>query len=150
MSDVQAGVFTAWPEGRKAMLAVDAACDAGGLPPQLIELVRLWCSVLNDCAFCIAMHQRKAKALGVADAFIEAIVEQRDRWGLDDGARTALDYATALTNLVAIDEAKAALADHFDHQQIVMLSYAIAQINAWNRLAISDATFNQLAPDRMR
>jgi AhpD family alkylhydroperoxidase len=108
------------------------------LPLRLLELVRLWCSVLNDCAFCIAMHRRKAKALGMADDLIGELVERRDIRALDESERAALAYASALTGLVAIEEAKLALVGHFDPVQIVMLSYAIAQINAWNRLALSD------------
>jgi AhpD family alkylhydroperoxidase len=138
MSDVQTGVFTAWPEGLRAMLAVDAACDASGLPLRLLELVRLWCSILNGCAFCIKMHQRKAQTLGLADDLIEALVERRDSSGLEDRERAALAYAEALTSLAEIEDAKVALSDHFDSTEIIKLSYAIAQINAWNRLALSD------------
>jgi AhpD family alkylhydroperoxidase len=138
MSEVQMGVFTAWPAGLKAMLAVDAACDASGLPLRLLELVRLWCSILNGCAFCIKMHRRKASALGVSDGVIDSMIERRDSSGLDDGERAALAYAEALTGLAAIIGAKAALAAHFDHVEIIKLSYAIAQINAWNRLVLSD------------
>jgi AhpD family alkylhydroperoxidase len=138
MSNPQTGVFRAWPEGLSAMLAVDATCEASGLPLRLLELVRLWCSVLNDCTFCISMHRRKAKALGVSEDLINALVDNRDPGGLDDRARAALAYAMALTDLVAIDTAKAALANYYGCQQIVMLSYTIAQINAWNRLSLSD------------
>jgi AhpD family alkylhydroperoxidase len=137
MSDGQVGVFTAWPEGLNAMLAVDATCDASGLPLRLLELVRLWCSILNGCAFCIKMHRRKASALGVSDDMIDALVERRDSSGLDDGERAALAYAKALTELNVIEETKVALAAHFDQWEIVVLSYAVAQINAWNRLAMS-------------
>jgi AhpD family alkylhydroperoxidase len=138
MSDLQTGVFAAWPEGLSDMLAVDAACDASGLPLRLLELVRLWCSVLNDCPFCIAMHRRKAKALGVPDDLIGELVERRDIRALDESEHATLDYASALTRLVAIEDAKVALANHFDSTEIIKLSYAIAQINAWNRLALSD------------
>jgi AhpD family alkylhydroperoxidase len=138
MSDGQIGVFTVWPEGLKAMLAVDAACDASGLPLRLLELVRLWCSVLNGCTFCIKMHQRKAQALGLADDLIQALAEHRDSSGLEDRERAALAYAKVLTSLAEIEDAKVALADHFDSTEIIKLSYAIAQINAWNRLALSD------------
>jgi AhpD family alkylhydroperoxidase len=136
MSDGQAGVFTEWPEGLNAMLAVDASCDEGGLPLRLLELVRLWCSVLNGCAFCIKMHRRKVAALGVSDDMIDALIKQRDSSGLSDGERAALLYAQALTELAAIEETKAALAAHFDLREIVMLSYVVAQINGWNRLAM--------------
>jgi AhpD family alkylhydroperoxidase len=137
MSDGQVGVFTAWPEGLNAMRAVDASCDTGGLHPRLLELVRLWSSIINGCAFCIRMHRRKASACGVSIDVIKALVEGRDWSGLDEGERAALTYTKALTELTAIEEAKLALAAHFDAREIVILSFCIAQINAWNRLAMS-------------
>jgi AhpD family alkylhydroperoxidase len=137
MSDGQVGVFTAWPQGLNAMLIVDAACDAGGLTLRLLELVRLWCSILNGCAFCIKMHRRKASAQGLCDDVIDTLIERRDPRGLDDREYAALAYAKALTELVAIEKTKVALAAHFDQLEIVMLSFCIAQINAWNRLALS-------------
>jgi AhpD family alkylhydroperoxidase len=135
MSGVQTGVFAAWPDGLNAMLAVDAVCDASGLSPRLLELVRLWCSVLNDCAFCVAMHRRKAVAEGVEDGLINALVARQDLHEFGGRERVALDYATVLTKLSADGDAKAGLIGYFDPQQVIVLSYAIAQINAWNRLA---------------
>ncbi|MEP3756162.1 MAG: hypothetical protein ABJM58_05635 [Alteripontixanthobacter sp.] len=44
-------IFTIWPEGRDAMIAVDRQCEAQGLSQRLLELARLWCSVLNKCRF---------------------------------------------------------------------------------------------------
>jgi AhpD family alkylhydroperoxidase len=138
MSGTLPRVFAAWPAGLAAMLAVDTACDAGGLSPRLLELVRLWCSVLNDCAFCVAMHRRKVAALGVPSSVIKALVERRDVSGFDDGEIAVLAYAAALTDLIAVDAAKEALGSYYGSEQIVILSYTIAQINAWNRLAQSD------------
>jgi hypothetical protein len=41
LSAAPPAIFADWPDGVKAMLAVDAACDAQGLSPRLLELVRL-------------------------------------------------------------------------------------------------------------
>lgn len=137
-------VLGGWPDGLNAMLAVDAACDAQGLSPRLLELVRLHCSVLNNCDFCIAMHTEKTLTLGVAPVLVDAIRSQRDLGGLDEGEQAALAYSVALTRLDQHDTATiatkaSALLQHFKPEDVVVLTYAVAQINAWNRLARADS-----------
>lgn len=136
-------VLGGWPDGLQAMLAVDVACEAQGLPLGLLELVRLHCSVLNSCFFCIAMHTEKTLNLGVAPTIVDDIVSRRSPSGLDEGGRTALAYAAALTLLDQNDEATiarttSALRQHFRPKDVTVLTYAVAQINAWNRLARAD------------
>jgi AhpD family alkylhydroperoxidase len=141
MSAQTPAIFADWPGGVKAMLAVDAACDTQGLSLRLLELVRLFCSVLNDCGFCIDMHKAKAAALGVPVATLDALTENRDAAALNDAERAATNYALALTVLgddAAIAEAASALHAHFDRQQISVLTTTIAQINAWNRMLRAD------------
>ncbi len=141
MSAAKTGVFTAWPAGLNAMLAVDAACDTQGLSQRQLELIRLWCSVLNDCGFCIDMHRKKAIGLGVPLTLIDNLVERRDIRGVDASDRVALTYASALTVLMndaTLSEAKSALSEHFSPNDVITLTYVIAQINAWNRLARAD------------
>ena len=136
-------VLGGWPDGLHAMLAVDAACDAHGPSLRLLELVRLHCSVLNNCDFCIAMHAEKTLNLGTPPVLVDAIRSQHDLDGFGDGERTALAYAAALTRLDQHDAATiaaraSALRQHFRPKDVVVLTYAVAQINAWNRLARAD------------
>ena len=133
-------VLGGWPDGLQAMLAVDVACEGQGLPLRLLELVRLHCSVLNSCDFCIAMHTEKTLKLGVAPTLVDDSVSRRSPGGLDEGERTALAYAAALTRLDQNDEetiagTTSALRQHFRPKDVIVLTYAVAQINAWNRLA---------------
>lgn len=54
--------------------------------------------------------------------------------------KAALAWAEAVTNVVENGAPRVlydALAPHFSEQQIVDLTLIIAQMNAWNRLAIS-------------
>jgi AhpD family alkylhydroperoxidase len=136
-------VLGGWPDGLQAMLAVDIACDAQGLSLRLLELVRLHCSVLNGCAFCIAMHTEKTLKLGLAPTLVDDIVARRGPGGLGEGERTALAYAAALTRLDQNDQATiagatSALRQYFGPKDVIVLTYAVAQINAWNRLARAD------------
>ncbi len=133
-------LFLIWPEGRDAMIAVDRLCEAEGLSLRSLELVRLWCSVLNRCDFCIAMHGELAMTAGVAPEVVEAIAERRDMRGLGDSERALLGLASAMTglgNIAALPAAMQSMAQHFEERETALFSYAIAQINAWNRLALA-------------
>lgn len=89
------------------------------------------------------MHTEKTLNLGVAPTLVDDIVSQRGPSGLDGGERKALAYATALTRLDQCDEATiagatSALRQHFRPKDVIVLTYAVAQINAWNRIARAD------------
>jgi AhpD family alkylhydroperoxidase len=141
MNQAVPAIFADWPGGVKAMLAVDVVCDSQGLSPRLLELVRLWCSILNDCGYCIGMHRAKAAMAGVAVATLDSLAERQENVVRDEAERTALAYASALTSLSndeAIAHVASALPIHFDRHQISVLTTAIAQINAWNRMLRAD------------
>jgi AhpD family alkylhydroperoxidase len=141
MSEAVPVIFADWPSGVKAMLAVDAACDSQRLSPRLLELVRLWCSVLNDCGYCIDLHRAKAAMAGVTVAILDGLAARRKNVVSDEAEHVALAYASALTSLSDDDDiadAASALPIHFDRQQISVLTTAIAQINAWNRMLRAD------------
>jgi AhpD family alkylhydroperoxidase len=114
------------------MRAVDQACDAAGLPARLLVLLRLHCSILNDCGFCVAMHSAEAQKLGLD---VEALLSGSDFSSYSLAERATLQLAEVMCKISQTEGAIRALCSHFDEQQIVILCYAIAQINAWNRLA---------------
>jgi len=51
-----------------AMYGLQKHVDAGQLPVQLHELVKMRASQINGCAFCIDMHAREAREHGEATA----------------------------------------------------------------------------------
>lgn len=58
----------------------------------------------------------------------------------DDAEKAALDWAEAVTTVAANGAQQHlynALSEHFSEQLVVDLTLIIAQMNAWNRLAIS-------------
>jgi AhpD family alkylhydroperoxidase len=135
------GVFSRWPAGLSAMKSVDAACDQAGLSMRLPTLIRLWCSVLNGCQFCIAMHRAEAFKVGVDPAFVTAMTEAQNCESLSQEEQAALNAAFATTRLASQTEIATAVMTlrlHFDADQSVAIGYVIAQINAWNRLAMLD------------
>ena len=53
-----------FPAGVSAMVGLEQAVRASTLEPGLLELVRIRASQINRCAYCLAMHNRDARARG--------------------------------------------------------------------------------------
>lgn len=57
------------PAGMAAFAAFDkAAFEAGALPVKIKELIAVAIGVTTQCPYCIEVHSKRAKALGVSDA----------------------------------------------------------------------------------
>lgn len=134
---------TACPEGFAAMMALNASVHGCGLDPGLLELVKIRVSQINGCAFCIDMHVTAARKLGQAEQRLHLLAAWREAPGFGDAERAALQWAEALTRLPAGEVPDAAYAQaeaFFPGRQIVALTLAVAEINAWNRLMIAART----------
>jgi AhpD family alkylhydroperoxidase len=123
------------------------------LDPGLRLLVKLRASQINGCAFCIDMHWTEARAHGES----EQRLAQLDAWSespyFDERERAALTLTEAVTNVSSTHvpyEAWAEAEAHFGPDELVNLLFAIATINAWNRIAIASraqpASFRELSP----
>lgn len=126
------------PELFKAMMGVETALHTA-LDPKLLHMVKLRASQMNGCAFCIDMHWKDARAGGEAEARLYSLYCWRESPLYDDRERAALAWTEALTNIAtthAPDGDFEAIKAHFTAQEIAALSWAIAAINAWNRIAI--------------
>jgi AhpD family alkylhydroperoxidase len=137
---MRVNLYKRFPEGYDAMRALDRAVSDSGLDPQLLELIKLRCSQLNGCAFCIDMDWKDAKALGESDLRLYSLVAWRETGFYRDDERAALELAEAITLLATShvpDEVVDAAKEHFDEQQLARLVFAAVTINAWNRLAVT-------------
>lgn len=135
-----------FPAGAKAMAGLDQAVRASTLEPGLLELVRVRASQINGCAYCLAMHNRDARARGEHQARLDTVAAWREAPFFSPRERAALAWCEALTELPctgAPEEDFAAVDTAFSPEQIAALTFAIVAINGWNRLAIglgADAT----------
>ena len=135
------------PEGYQAMLGVHSYVQHSGLPLGLLELVKMRASQLNGCAFCIAMHVPLARKHGVSDDQLHLLAAWREAPIYSPKERAALAWAEALTQLTGGDVADAVYEEmrrHFSDKEVADLSFAVAEINAWNRLMICTRTPPQI------
>ena len=128
------------PNGVKALGEVYGYVIQSGLPAELIDLVYLRVSQINNCAYCLDMHTRdlikrgmRIEKLALVQAWAEAghLFSERER--------AALAWAEAVTRVVETgvpDEVFQAARGVFEEKELVDLTIAISLMNAYNRLAI--------------
>lgn len=128
------------PKAYQALAGVGAAIAKSSLGPTLTELIQTRVSQLNGCAFCIDMHVRDLRRHGETWQRINSLSTWRETGLYSQRERAALNWAESMTKLVGNhgnrDADFDALKGQFSDQEIVELSWVIAQINAWNRMAI--------------
>jgi len=129
------------PNGAKALGGVYGYVMQSGLPAELVDLVYLRVSQINNCAFCLDSHTRDLIKKGMPIeklALVQAWHEGGDLF--NDTERAALAWAETVTRVaqtgVPDDAYQAALAV-LGEKALVDLTIAIGLINAYNRLGIS-------------
>jgi AhpD family alkylhydroperoxidase len=127
------------PDGHKAFVRVHQYIAQAGLEPALLRLVYLRVSQLNGCAFCVDLHWRDALADGVSPRKVNAVAAWAEAPFFSPRERAALAWAECLTRLA---ETRAPDADyerarlHFAEKELADLTYAVALMNALNRLGV--------------
>ena len=128
------------PKGMKALGGVYGYIMQSGLPAELVELVYLRVSQINNCAYCLDMHTRdllkkgqKIEKLALVQAWAEAgnLFDERER--------AALAWAETVTRVAETgvpDEAYQAARAVFEEKELADLTIAIGLMNAYNRMAI--------------
>jgi AhpD family alkylhydroperoxidase len=126
------------PDAYQAMAAVSAS--ARSIDPILKAIVDVRVSQINGCAFCLDMHLREARDLGVSEQRLDCLAGWRELDSFTDRERAALEWAEALTD-IARTHAPGHLFDRlkavFSESEIVGLTVAICAINSWNRMLIA-------------
>ena len=115
---------------------------ATSLDATLLGLIDLRASQLNRCGFCIGMHMKELKHANEPDSRIDAVADWRNSDAFTPRERAALAWTEEITNIQdghASDEAYAAVNEYFQAKDLVDLTFAIATINAWNRLGVAFA-----------
>lgn len=126
------------PEAFKAMMAIETYLH-GTMEPKLLHMVKLRASQINGCAYCIDMHWKDARAAGETEQRLYGLDAWRESPYYTDRERAALGWTEALTLVAethAPDADWEAARAAFSDKELADLSWAIAAINAWNRMAI--------------
>src|SRR4051812_9213334 len=132
--------LNASPGAFKAMAGLEAYLRTCGLDHKLIHMIKLRASQINGCAYCIDMHWKDARAAGESEQRLYGLDAWREAPYYNDRERAAFEWTEALTNITAShvpDTLYESVRGHFSEKELTDLTWAIAAINAWNRVAIS-------------
>ncbi|WP_029921797.1 carboxymuconolactone decarboxylase family protein [Nevskia soli] len=138
--EARLNLIKAAPKSWNAMLALQDTVNKCGLEQTILELVKLRASQLNGCAFCIAMHTRDALKHGISQERMHLLNAWREAPLYSAREQAALAWTEALTFITqghAADAVYEQVRQQFSAEETASLSFAIAAINTWNRLAIS-------------
>jgi AhpD family alkylhydroperoxidase len=127
------------PEAYRHLTQMEALI-ARNVEPTLFHLIKLRASQINGCAFCLHMHTDQALHHGETPQRITALDAWQESPLFSDKERAALAWTEELTLIAdsgASKESFDALKGQFNDEEIGWLILAAAQINTWNRLAIS-------------
>lgn len=127
------------PAPYKALLELSGVVKAGSLGQQLIDLIFLRVSQINGCAYCVDLHWRDLIALGEDPRRLNSLLawHENDFWTPRE--RAALLWAESLTRVIethAPDSDFEALKAQFTDAEISELTFVVALMNSWNRIAI--------------
>lgn len=126
------------PEFATSMVAITRALRNSSIEPDLRELIKIRASQLNGCAYCVQFHLNDARKLSIPAEKLDLLAAWREAGIYSPREAAALEWTeqvTLLTQKPISDEAYARLSAHFDEKERALLTVAISQINAWNRIA---------------
>ena len=130
------------PEAYKAVLALERHVRTK-IDRDLLELVKLRASMLNGCAFCVDMHSTAALKNGEDPRRLFAVSVWRESPFFSPNERAALALTDAVTRLGeegVTDEVWDDAVVAFGSSTAAELVVAIATINVWNRLSVTNRT----------
>src|SRR4030095_11646346 len=125
------------PGAQAGLLAMGKSTDESGLDKAIVELAKLRVSQINNCAFCLQIHLNVSRRLGVPQEKLDLVATWHEAGIFSEKECAALAWAELLTRLAdrsVPDDAYEAVRLHFSQDEVIALSVAIANINAWNRL----------------
>ena len=124
----------------QAMLGLENYLHQCGLEIPLLHLIKLRASQMNGCAYCIDMHWKDLRAIGANEQRLYGLDAWREAPYYTDRERAALAWTEAVTRVADTqvpDEVYEEVRPPFTERELADLTFAVATINAWNRLAIA-------------
>ncbi|AXA66110.1 MULTISPECIES: carboxymuconolactone decarboxylase family protein [Pseudomonas] len=139
MSQLRLPFSTLSPAAYQGLIATGQALAQSSLGLELVELIYLRISQINGCAFCLGKHAETLREQGVSQAKLDRLAGWRISNLFDARERAALEWAETLTAVAekgAPDAVYEPLRAQFSDAEIADLTFAVALMNAFNRLAV--------------
>ncbi len=106
---------------------------------QLAQLLRLRVAQKNECSYCIILHARTSREIGISEAKTDNISSWWESELYNEKERTALAYCDVLSEGThkAFQSFHDALTEHFSEQEIAEIAAIVINMNVWTRLKLA-------------
>ena len=130
-------VFAKGLNALKPLFEIGNYLKGSSLGAELPELVVFRVSQINQCAYCLDMHYKEARAKGETEQRLYGLSAWREAPYYSDRERAALAWAEAVTAAHVPDEVYNQVKDHFSETEIIDLTMVVTTINTWNRINLA-------------
>lgn len=105
----------------------------------LAQLLRLRVAQKNECAYCVILHARAARDLGIHEAKVDGISSWWHSALYDEAEKAALAYCDVLSDGTHKDfqSYHDALDKHFSELEIAEIAAVVINMNLWTRLKLA-------------
>ena len=106
---------------------------------ELAQLLRLRVSQKNECTYCVILHSKAARELGIHEAKIDNISSWYNSKLYNDVEKATLAYCDILTDGTAKDfqHYHDDLTPYYNEQEIAEIAAIIINMNLWTRLKLA-------------
>ncbi|EUJ23859.1 hypothetical protein PGRAN_05796 [Listeria grandensis FSL F6-0971] len=127
------------PEVYALLGKLDTLGRESSIPKKLQELIKVYASSLNHCAFCIDMHTKEALENGETVQRVIGVNAWREAPFYTDKERVVLELVEEVTFIHqhgVSDKVYVELEKYYNEKEIGELYLLITTINAYNRLGV--------------
>ena len=106
---------------------------------ELAQLLRLRVAQKNECAYCVILHSKTSRDIGISHAKTDNISSWYNSELYTNVEKVALAYCDQLTDGKSknFQEYHEALAKHFNEKEIAEIASIIINMNVWTRLKLA-------------
>ncbi|MER7742534.1 carboxymuconolactone decarboxylase family protein [Streptomyces sp. NPDC096538] len=110
----------------------------------LAQLLRLRVSQINNCTYCLSLHYRVAREIGIPPAKIDTLTAWWETDLHSAAEQAALRYAEGLTRAADTDQSVGfqrfhdALAGHFTSEEMLEIAAIVINMNVWTRVKLAE------------
>jgi AhpD family alkylhydroperoxidase len=127
----------------QALAGLEVYLRQCGLEESLLHLIKFRASQINGCAYCLDMHSKDLRAAGESEQRLYCLPAWEESPFYSERERAALLWTEAVTLVTeghVAYEVYEKVRQQFSEKELTDLTFAIAGINAWNRVSIASRT----------
>jgi AhpD family alkylhydroperoxidase len=131
------------PELFKKFVEFSGVVKDSTIEEKIHDLVSIRASQINGCGFCVDMHVKQATIHGERPLRLHHLAVWRESTLFEPRERAALAWTEVLTTLPAQgvpDDVYERVRGQLSEKELTDLSYAVMNINAWNRINVAFRT----------